>query len=196
MTATTIYTKTSADGKPVEITYDGHECQVVVGGKAVAKGAPRWVSAEQARRSKMPAGVELLIGKAMLTSADARPIKDGINRIRAEQAARRLAALEAVMPGLSAVRAAWDAHEAYGHDFRSMLEDEGNDGLIAPIRPGANLDTLAEQYPAAALYVRIERALDTASNEDKIADLKDARAILEAGGPIADAREAVGTWLS
>lgn len=104
------------------------------------------------------------------------------------------ARLEAAVPGVHALRAAYDGETAYQDAFERMMADEQNDGVNPPRRPASNSDELAAQYPRAVVYLRAE-GYSCAAHDLKASAGRKAMNILASGGSIEDAENILSNWL-
>jgi len=142
--------------------------------------------------AKLPKGESwwVIHGKVILTESEGKRAKVALDAARSSFDAGVDAALEAAVPGITALKSAIDDEDDYRAGMTRMMEDEDNDGRRGPKRPTASVASLARQYPRAALYLRAEH--DSASMSDAVsAGGKDAMRILSSGGSEADAREAM-----
>jgi len=113
----------------------------------------------------------------------------------------KVAELAANVPGLDELRKAQDA--AYNEDVRysnqmdRMMDNEDNDGVNPPAPINQSLreiaNSLAKQYPRAALYLKAE-GYTLASNYRKYGAGKDAMEIIAAGGSVEDAKSVLANW--
>lgn len=95
------------------------------------------------------------------------PVREGarsaVEKILAERDAQnskaadeRQAALEAAVPGITELRAAYEDFERYHEQFERMMDDENNDGARPPRAMKANPDEVAKKFPRAAAYLKME----------------------------------------
>lgn len=180
----TIWTK-QADGRTIEVAYNGFDCLLSVNGKLAAQGRPVVVNDATRKRMGLGYDIAMLIGKASIKEADAKAIREAMAKADAEIKASKTADL----PGLAIAREAIERWADYHYQMSQMMETGRT-----PVKPIEDLDAIKAEYPAAYLYVVTERALSTASHEDKVADLTKALDILVNGGSIDEARKIASRW--
>lgn len=106
------------------------------------------------------------------------------------------------IPGYHELKEAYEKavqdSERFQRAFQAMMEDGQNDGVYPPEPEDASLQArfrqLTARYPRAALYLEAEAQLagsHWADNSGKGAAVKEAMRILEEGGPLEEAREAL-----
>lgn len=134
-------------------------------------------------------------GGIVLTEAEFRARTEAERRTEAD-------ALEAAVPGLAALKAAFSAYE-YESDradraFARMMSDENNDGARPPnpfdVTTEANYFALRDANPRGALYLKAERQSESGSWADNTGSAsagKRAMEILRAGGSIEEAEIAL-----
>ena len=103
------------------------------------------------------------------------------------------------VPELEAAQnAACTAEDRYEYQLNKMMEDENNDGVNPPaalnmtLRETAN--TLANQYPRAAIYLR-GKSYTMSNNDHKYSAGKKAMEIIATGGKIEEAIDTLNNWL-
>lgn len=105
-----------------------------------------------ARHGANPSGLLVLTKSEWEARPEQRAAREAAAQARATEAAR----LESLFPGLAQLKAALEDEERYQHEFSRMMEDENNDGARPPRPARASSAQLAEQFPAAALYLRAQ----------------------------------------
>jgi len=110
-----------------------------------------------------------------------------------EQAAVQ-AALEAKIPGITALQEAYEAEETYRAEFSHAMEAEDRDGVVMPTPPKTNIAALEEKYPRAALYIKADD-YSSAMHDQKATAGKKAKQMLEEGAGLAAVEEVLNGWL-
>lgn len=193
------FTKTLKDGRSLVIEIEARPNPIGGGepypylvcyldGAEVAIGEPWLIPVKE--RFKYKGGAWLVAGKVVLPEHEAAGLEPALSAAREAYHADETARLETAIPGLSALRVARAERDRYARDFRRMMEDEHNDGVRAPKRPGSDYASLARQYPRAALYLQAEHDRDSRSDavsRGGAAGMK----VLADGGTLDAAREAM-----
>ena len=96
--------------------------------------------------------------------------------------------LEAQIPGLNALTAAYEAGEKYNAACALRME-----GATVPKAPQVNIQELQAEYPRAATYLQAEEFMN-ASNYKKSGAGRDAKQIILDGGSIEAAQATLKNW--
>lgn len=189
---------------PSKISYtfsSGKEIPAPLRGKTFTGGVP-----EMHGHDKIVRFAEKIDGKGVAARVAGKPeLEKEVARYEAEIAAEKAAkkaAFEMAVPGVEILKAAQEAayndSERYHRAFNRMMEDENNDGVLPPkpINPALaeRAETLALEYPRAALYLKAQRQAESANwadNAGKGEAGRKAMRILEEGGSIESASEAM-----
>lgn len=102
--------------------------------------------------------------------------------------------LEAKVPGLAALQAAYEAETAYREAFRVAMEDESRDGVAMPAQPETDVAALETEFPRAALYIKAEE-YSMAADDRKATAGNRAKKLLAEGGSEKDAAAILENWL-
>lgn len=129
-----------------------------------------------------------------LDSTNAAIISKLLADVRAAGLAAEKARLAEHVPGLDALRSAYNVEEGYDRAFTAMMEDEDNDGVRPPRKPATDAAALAAQYPRAALYLKAD-AYSCAAHDCKASAGRKAMDLLASGGTIEQAEHILANWL-
>jgi len=145
---------------------------------------------------KMPDGsfADGLVGKVDAGNI-AFPAAEQNNLVKLYEAQRaaKIAALDAKIPGLSELRAAYDKRDFEDNRFRREQESEYTAGFSARTVGNDDLANLEQKYPVAYQYIRAE-AQSGASNDRKSAAGRAAKNHLLAGGSPQEAAKMMNHW--
>jgi len=133
-------------------------------------------------------------GACLLDKASGEQLGAALNAQRAAAKAAHDALLAANVPGLNELLKAVNDHAYYHEQFACAMEDEYNDGVNMPRQPTSDIDALSAQYPRAALWIKADNYED-ASNYHKSSAGRRAKAMIEAGEPLAEAQDVLDHWL-
>lgn len=197
MQTNTVLEKQTRDGRELRLTIEGDYPTIVayIDGKEFSRGDIHDATRTLSKGKGMPPGTtHMVAGKIALPRHEGEAVLSKLDAAKKAHREAKDAALEAAIPGVTALDAACKEWDLYLEDFDRMMQDGNNDGANPPLRPLSDIDALKAQYPKAALYLKAV-GYSRASNDRKSTAGGRAMKLLAAGGSMEDAAKILDNWL-